>query len=71
MFLNATPAGLAIKAGQYVGKKIKGAVSNESANQPTPVGDFIDDNHLSADGVDKLINASTCKSDDWDKFLNP
>ena len=44
LFLNATPAGLAIKAGQYVGKKIKGAVSNESANQPTPVGDFIDDN---------------------------
>jgi hypothetical protein len=33
--------------------------------------DFIDDNHLSADGVDKLINASTCKLDDWDKFLNP
>jgi hypothetical protein len=44
LFLNATPAGLAIKAGQYVGKKIKGAVSNESASQPTPVGDFIDDN---------------------------
>ena len=44
LFLNATPAGLAIKAGQYVGKKIKGAVSNESVSQPTPVGDFIDDN---------------------------
>ena len=44
LFLNTTPAGAVIKTALYVGKKIKGAASNESTGQPVPVGDLIDDN---------------------------